>query len=227
MNRKQPIYDNKNLKSAGKYNFDNVNSINRRRGEMEFDHSIEKKDTSNNRHLIITIIISGILLLCACIFAFTDIKYFFFPKKEKEQGEVNFEDESIMHELLCTASLSKDDNLKINIDKRYVYNNNKVKSAEYIYIIEISAEQLLKDQSLSKYIDDSFNDILKQYEHVKGVEFKYTKDGNKKYKLVQDTDLSVLNEQYTSTNIVDTYFNQNIDSVIKSQKRQGFKCNDK
>lgn len=227
MNRKQPIYDNKNLKNAGKYNFDNVNSINRRRGEMEFDHSIEQKDTSNNRRIIIASIISGILLLCACIFAFTDIKYFFFPKKEKKQDEIDFEDKNIKHELLCSSSLSKDSSLKINIDKKYIYNNNKVKSAEFIYVIEISDEQLLKDKSLSKYIDDSFNDILKQYDNVTGVEFEYTKEGNKKYKLVQITDLSVMNEKYMSTDLIDTYLNQNIEVVKNRQKRQGFKCDTK
>ena len=73
--RNQPIYDNKNLKNAGKYNFENVNDINKRMGEMQFDSSIKKDNSQYKNRILITSIISSLLLVATIIFAFTDIKY--------------------------------------------------------------------------------------------------------------------------------------------------------
>ena len=79
MNNKgsQPIYDNKSLKDAGKYDFENVNAINKRNGEMIFDSTItyKEKEKKNINPILITSIVSGILIILVCVFAFTDLKY--------------------------------------------------------------------------------------------------------------------------------------------------------
>ena len=220
--RNQPIYDNKNLKDAGKYKFENVNSINKRMGEMEFDSSIKKDNSKYKQRIIVTSVVSGILLILTIIFAFTDVKYIFFPKKVILEENNNFEDLDVLHDLSCFISMEQD-GLKISINKLYQYNNNKIKTAMYTYIIDISNEKLLNDPSFDKYIRDSFDELMERYNNIEGLDITYSMEGSS-YKLVQYSDLRVINREMASSDYLDVHLDENIELIKQRQTSAGVKC---
>lgn len=220
--RNQPIYDNKNLKNAGKYNFENVNSINKRIGEMEFDSSIKKDNSKYKQRVVVTSIISGVLLILTIVFAFTDIKYIFFPKKIVVEENKDFEDLDVLHDLSCFISMEQE-GLKISIDKVYKYNNNKVKTAMYTYVIDISNDKLLSDASFDKYIRDSFDELMERYNNIEGLDITYSIEGSQ-YKLIQYSDLRVIDKNIVSNEYLDVHLDENIELIKQRQTSSGVKC---
>lgn len=220
--RNQPIYDNKNLKNAGKYNFENVNDINKRMGEMQFDSSIKKDNSQYKNRILITSIISSLLLVATIIFAFTDIKYIFFPKKNIVDENKDFEDLNLLHELSCSAVLEQN-GLSVSVDKLYKYNNNKVKVAIYTYVINVSDERLLSDSSFSTYINDTFADIKDRYNNIVGLDIAYSNDGSS-YKFIQTSDLRIIDKDLVSSEFLDVHLDQNIENVKTMNQRSGITC---
>lgn len=218
----QPIYNNSKLKNAGKYDFENVNNINRRMGEMQFDSSIKKDNKKQIRKIVITSIISSILLLATIIFAFTDIKYLFFPKKVVVEENNDFEDLNVLHELSCSIVLEQE-GLSISVDKLYEYNNNKIKTVMYTYIIDVSNEKLINDSSFFEYMDNSLNEIKNKYNNINGVEITYTSEETK-YKLIQKTDLRVIDKNKVSNEFLDVRLDDDIEKTKANQINAGLKC---
>ena len=226
-NRNQPIYDNSELKKAGKYNFENVNDINRRSGEMQYDSTIvyKEKPKKNKKPVIVASIVSGVFIIFVCLIAFTDLKYLFFPKKEKVIVDDNFEDLNIMHELVCTGS-SINSGLKMYVTRKYIYNNNKVKKVVYEFNIDISQEQMVADQSLTDYMVSSFTQLVESYKKIDAVEATYKKEGNNYY-YSQEMDLEKLSKYDNAKSLTDITYDQSISVAELTAKRQNLTCESK
>lgn len=227
MNNKgsQPIYDNKNLKDAGKYDFENVNAINKRNGEMIFDSTItyKEKEKKNISPILVTSIVSGILIVLVCIFAFTDLKYIIFPKKEAVVTDTDFEDLSIMHKLVCKSE-TNENGLKTTTSRTYIYNNDKVKSTKYEYFVDVSGSELASDQSYHDYMTTSFDTIIETYSNIEGITLSYNRQGNAYY-FTQEIDLNILSKRNNYTELTDVSLDQNISLAKVKAIREGLKCN--
>lgn len=220
--RNQPIYNNEKLKNAGKYSFETVNAANRRQGEMIYDSTIKTEEPKSNKKIVAMLVVSCVLIIITCFFAFTDLKYLIIPKKDEIiKTDPDFEASDIIHELTCDLSYVQD-GLTMSINKIYGYNNNKVKTAKYTYTIEVSNEKLINDSSFYEYISSSFDEVLNNYKDIDGLELIYEESDNN-YKLTQIVDLSVLDTTKTSQ-LTDVTLDQKIDVVKTIQIRKGLEC---
>ena len=110
----------------------------------------------------------------------------------------------------------------MSVNKIYGYNNNKVKTAKYTYIIEVSNEKLINDSSFYEYISSSFDEVLNNYKDIDGLELIYEEADNT-YKLTQIVDLNILNSS-KADQLTDVTLDQKIDVVKTIQTRAGLEC---
>ena len=226
-NRNQPIYDNKKLKDAGKYSFENVNAINKRSGEMIFDSTLplEKKLISTRfRNVILFSVISVLLLLSVSIFSFTDAKNIILPKtKEPDvKTEVNFESLDVIHTMVCVSETKKEQ-LRFLNTKTFLYNNDKLKIVKHDYQIEVTKQELVNDSSYHQYMKKYMQNIVDTYKNIDGIDLQYRVDNNIYY-YSDEIDLKKLSSNPNYVKLTDVYYDQSIKSVEVKATREGFSC---